>query len=309
MTNLKLKQQRQPSACQFSEWQPWLVAAWCIHFVGSILSISYGLLSDDVGRKYIPINVEELADMGCYKGFVDVFSSSMDSLGALACCRHSERDNPSICNPPPPYLLFAKSLTRFPEAWLLPLFPFLLRGACQLLRKIPGTTGSQERQNTYAKRRFYLYIFVILTRGFILYLLFEAIEELFVSSPDSSCWYDGLLHSHYGSCQGRVSDFSDHVVFYFAQILPIALTEFLQSCVEPFWGASNHFIPVLLLLWLGNLYSISFLGAYTTALHFHTGPEVFIGYIISLMIQVPLFLLQCTPLFSRAQEYFFGHML
>lgn len=52
-----------------------------------------------VNRKYIPVNAEKVADMGCYRGFVDVFSPNIDADGAFACCT-LERENPSICEPP-----------------------------------------------------------------------------------------------------------------------------------------------------------------------------------------------------------------
>jgi hypothetical protein len=218
------------------------------------------------------------------------------------------------------YFLFARRLARFPDAWLLPLFPLFFRGAMQILRKFQGSIGSSKAQNMYATRRFYLYIVLIQIRGWVLYLVFDKIENLIVSSAGTSCWYEWLLPRHYSSCQGRVTDFSDHVVLYFAQLLPIALAEVLHSFVVPFWdttknasgsrnGICNAFIPVFLLVWLSNLYFVTFLGAYKTAVYFHTGPEIFTGYLISLVIQVPLFLLQCTSVFPRTREYFYGHAM
>lgn len=148
-----------------------------------------------------------------------------------------------------------------------------------------------------------------------------------MSSAGTSCWYEGLLHQNYSSCQGRDTDFSDHIVLYFAQILPIALAEVLHSFAAPFWGTTantsmssgpsrrmdgsvfNGFIPIILLVWMANLYFVTFLGAYKTAVYFHTGPEVLLGFLVSLTIQVPLFLLQCTSVFPYIREYFYGHAL
>jgi hypothetical protein len=215
--------------------------------------------------------------------------------------------------------LFARRLSRFPDAWLLPLFPLFFRGIVHFVRKLQGNRGSSKSDIMYAKRRFLLYIVLIQIRGWVLYLLFSKIEALFVTSVvDEECWYeDLLLHQKYESCQGRVTDFSDHLVLYFAQILPIALTEVLHSFVLPYWETKGvhygkkHFnsIPLILLLWLANLYVITLFGAYKTSVYFHTAPEVFTGYLISLCIQVPLFLLQCTVAFPRARDWLYGHSI
>jgi len=116
-------------------------------------------------------------------------------------------------------------------------------------------------------------------------------------------------------------DFSDHVVLYFAQILPIALLEILHSFSRPYWLTDGRLtsrrsnvhdnkgalvVPIVLLLWLANLYIVTFLGAFKTAAYFHTGPEVFVGFLVSLLVQVPLCLLQCSPALSSWREYFFG---
>lgn len=65
-------------------------------------------------------------------------------------------------------------------------------------------------------------------------------------------------------------------------------------------------VPVILALGLANLYVVTFLGAYKTAAYFHTGPEVFMGFIVSLVIQIPLFVLQCTSHCLKLRDYFFG---
>ena len=186
--------------------------------------------------------------------------------------------------------------------------------------------GSNDGSEVHTKRRLYLYIILIQLRGWILYLLFDTIEEMIVSSShsDTQCWYSHLLQAHYSECQGRVTDFSDHVVLYFAQILPIALTEVIHSFAVPYWQTaiknsmssragvfswflnSARLIPTVLLLWMGNLYIITFLGAYKTARFFHTGPEIFIGYLISLLLQIPLFVVQCTQAFPALTNYLFG---
>ena len=50
-------------------------------------------------RKYVPIDVEKIKDDECYRGFVNVFSTSRDSPDAILCC-NPEGINPGICEPP-----------------------------------------------------------------------------------------------------------------------------------------------------------------------------------------------------------------
>jgi hypothetical protein len=152
---------------------------------------------------------------------------------------------------------------------------------------------------------------LIQARGWILYLVLNYLEDFLVSPAGDDCWYQHLLSGSHGMCHGRVSDFSDHVVLYFAQILPIALTEVLHSFVVPFWSIADNsrirsMVPMGMLAVLMHLYVITFLGAYKTSAYFHTGPEIFTGYIVSLLVQIPLLLLQCSSLWPRTQEYFFG---
>lgn len=171
----------------------------------------------------------------------------------------------------------------------------------------------------YARRRLYLYLGLIQIRGWILYLAFDELEDLMIRSPGTQCWYDEYLYSHSQQCQGRMPDFSDHVVLYFAQILPIALVEILHSFSVPYWTSlynrntrlvGNDFqglvVPFVLILWLANLYVVTFLGAYKTAAYFHTGPEVFVGFLVSLLVQIPICWLQCTTTSLGWREYFFG---
>jgi hypothetical protein len=98
-SSLQLKMQIQQCSYKFFEWRPILILAWVVHFLASICVLCFGTISNHGERKYIPINVEEVEE-DCYKGFVDVFSPSMDSPGAFVCCSDSSSDNPLICNSP-----------------------------------------------------------------------------------------------------------------------------------------------------------------------------------------------------------------
>jgi len=260
----------------------------------------------------------------------------MDDPGALVCCTadsttsslYSGTAADGICDRPPLLFFLTRRLARFPEAWLLPLFPFFIRLIHQSIQRLSFAPTGSMAQHRLARRRLYLYITLIQIRGWILYLLFDKIEEYIVASAGTNCWYENLLHQSYSSCQGQVSDFSDHIVLYFAQILPIPLTEILHCIVEPFWksktnsnsssstgpSSSSPFrmavaIPLMLLSGLLYLYIATFIGAYKTATYFHTPPEIINGYLISLLIQVPLFLMQCTTWMESTREYFFGYAL
>ncbi len=195
----------------------------------------------------------------------------------------------------------------------------MIRGCWQLFCNSTGKGSLSKLDSLYARRRLYLYLGLIQIRGWILYLAFDELEDLLVTSPGNQCWYEEYLLPHNHQCQGQMLDFSDHVVLYFAQILPIALVEILHSFSVPYWVENNRrksslighdvkefVVPVVLILWLANLYVVTFLGAYKTAAYFHTGPEVFMGFLVSLLVQIPISLLQCTSAGSWLREYFFG---
>jgi hypothetical protein len=74
-----------------------------------------------------------------------------------------------------------------------------------------------------------MYLSIMLLRGFVLYQGMNQVEDtLLRGKPEDGCWYQDLLRPGQASCYGRSFDFSDHVVLYFAQILPIGLYETLD---------------------------------------------------------------------------------
>ncbi|KAG7345282.1 hypothetical protein IV203_032813 [Nitzschia inconspicua] len=332
ITHQKAKLFRQQSSYRFHEWRPWLTFFWLCHFSLSVMVIVWGGIHNH-DTKYIPINVEALDNLNCSKGFVNVFASSKGDSDALVCCGENYSGNKylkaledGICNPPHFLFFVSRRLARFPEAWLLPLFPLFVRLLVQTIRKQASGISSNHNATTQsnnniqyrlARRRFYFYVGIIQFRGWILYLLFDKLEEWIVASTGKDCWYEHLLHDNYHSCQGQGTDFSDHVVLYFAQILPIAFIEILHSFVEPFWiekGTATpatfmtmRLVPIILITGMMYLYVVTFMGAYKTAVYFHTWPEIRNGYFVSLLVQVPLFLIQCTPFFYSTREYFFGY--
>ncbi len=261
-------------------------------------------------------------------------------------------------------------MARFPDAWLLPLFPLILR-ALWLIRfpsvvdhhhgSGDGNFSSYSLSSavwglhlTTLLRRFYFYVLLLNVRGWILYLGFNELEDYVLgmtarwlpsSSAYPSCWYKSYFtpthqqptpHLTSTSCYGRAFDFSDHIVLYCAQILPIALTEVLYGLVVPirwneltrFPGAStttsNHqqqlleavlhprrrieWLPLVSLLGLLYLYLITCWGMFKTAAYFHTRDEILVGYTISLLIQIPLWgILQLTgTTWSAIRLYLFA---
>ena len=328
------------------EWRPILVTFWICHFAASILIITWviSLSQNGEDHKYITADVNALiGDDGtkggsqCIKAYVDVYASSMDETGALICCMSTDVSD-GICRSMPWYLYLVKRLARFPEVILISLFPLLVRGICYLVtlcqqRGVVVASSDnvelkrQQEINTLTRRRLCLYIGLTQIRWWILYLLSNAIESQIVDAvagggdDDDGCWYDSLLRGgDHNSCKGKAFDYSDHIVLYWAQILPLVLTEVLYSFVAPYWRFDNRaptrtttkllkpvrLVPTILIAGVIYIYIISFVGTYSTAAYYHTFPEVIVGYLISLLIQIPLFLIQCTSLMENVRNYFFG---
>eukprot|EP00534_Pseudo-nitzschia_fraudulenta_P005613 CAMPEP_0201184422 /NCGR_PEP_ID=MMETSP0851-20130426/126110_1 /ASSEMBLY_ACC=CAM_ASM_000631 /TAXON_ID=183588 /ORGANISM="Pseudo-nitzschia fraudulenta, Strain WWA7" /LENGTH=343 /DNA_ID=CAMNT_0047469389 /DNA_START=71 /DNA_END=1102 /DNA_ORIENTATION=+ len=322
---------RQPSQSPtssdiFLRWRFLLASAWVCHFAASIAIVLWGRLRYDDDRKYIPIDPKTVGDE-CSKAYANVLASSITEIGTIVCC--SNENTEGICASVPGYLIFARRLARMPDAWLLPLFPLLVRGVVRLAERLQRKQQQQQQQQrgsnaanddgTASKRqkeidaltirRFFLYFGLIQFRGFVLYLLLDKIEGAIVEPAGDSCWYDDLLRSHHNPCHGKPTDYSDHMVLFYSQILPIPLLEVLSSFVAPFWtnhGVLRKTVPTMLVSGLLYLYLISFLATYKTVAYFHTVFEVGIGYLISLLVQVPLCLIQCTSLMKPIRDYFFG---
>ncbi len=280
----------------FREWKFILMSAWAFHFAASFAVILLGSMRYGDDRKYIPVDTQNL-DGDCFKAYVNVLASSAAEEGGIICCTKETADG--ICGVVPSFLLFARRLTKLPEAWLLPLFPLLVRWAVQFTQG--GSTNT-----TTTKRRFYLYIGLIQIRGWILYLFFDKIENFMVQPAGKQCWYDDVLKSYQAPCAGQVTDYSDHIVLFYAQILPIALAELLFSFMVPYWKKKSFLVPTILSTGLLYLYAIAFLAAYKTVAYYHTLFEIGVGYLISLLTQVPLFLIMSTSLMEPVRDYFFG---
>lgn len=161
----------------------------------------------------------------------------------------------------------------------------------------------------------------MIVRTFLLYIGANEIEELFVSPRAADCWYGNKLESHQPQCHGSQFDFSDHVVLFFGSIIPIALMEVLHCLTLPFWydgwkketssimkhyGWRRAVVPMILVVCLMYLYIIVLMSAHKTTAYFHTVPEIAVGYIISLVVQLPFAYLQCFPKWSETRQSLFG---
>ena len=217
-------------------------------------------------------------------------------------------------------------MTKFPDAWLLPLFPLLFRLVYCLVVNIlkfmskniitPLSSANSRKSMIYSVRRLCFYFMLMNFRGWVLYIFLNKVEDQFVVrsySTSNTCWYnrEGWFphSSEQEVCAGRPFDFSDHVVLYYAQILPIALFETLYIIIEhPNWYTVmatrqtqrnlNHFlrwlIPTALMGTHLYLQIITTFGAYKTTLYFHTPFEIVAGFIISMIVSVPLCRIQCS---------------
>lgn len=138
------------------------------------------------------------------------------------------------------------------------------------------------------------------------------------------CWYSNQqsdVNNQDVECYGRQFDFSDHIVLFFAHYYPIMIVEIIIICsIHPLWPLStqhqkhhhhhhhhhentnvettqqsafvnflfNKISPVVHLLFVAYLSFIVLVSVYSTAAYFHTVPESFIGYLLSLSVQIPI---------------------
>ena len=267
----------------------------------------------------------------CQKIFVNVLATSPDEPGAVICCDDPASTAsvtteflspllnlcPSSDNEVP--LPFLGRLAKFPDAWLIPLFPLLLRIGFRTYQTLleRGHLVLDTTFGVYSFRRLVFYFLLMQFRGWFLYVALNSIEDNYLNEEvnQTNCWYQDWLPTTLAKsspiCRGRKFDFSDHVVLYYAQILPIALLETLHSLNRPYWPFRffrRIALPILLTTGMCYLYFITFLGVFKTATYFHTPKESLAGYGVSLLAHLPLCTLQCHngPRMARLREYFFG---
>lgn len=282
--------------------------AWTAHFLVTIAVLLCGTWHNNQ-RKYMSVDATNVPGH-CARVFVDVFAESQEDEDAMICCSGVAHGLLGICDRTPGYLPFARRLSAFPEAWLLPIFPFLLRGIVRLLQgsqKSAHFTRSELTKSTTLKRLAMSFA-CLLFRGCILYSLFNFLEHLLVPTPDSDapCWYKDFLKNFQTPCSGRTFDFSDHVVLYYGQLTAVALSETLYCLSFPFWKAENKLTPAILVGGLMYLYGVVLLGAYKTSAYYHTPVEIFVGLGVSFFLQIPLCLLQCSRSWQKVRSFLYG---
>jgi hypothetical protein len=221
----------------------------------------------------------------------------------------------------------SRSLTRFPDCWLLPLIPIVFRIFIGAFGKLSQISLHQTSDIWTSIKRLIFYLCIFQFRGWGLYICFNMIEDVIFQRNSNSldinqeqselCWYTPLLKNRWREndpCHGLVFDFSDHVVFFLSHHFPCIIFEALFCFLFPFWpiGQSrkrvsdhphsttkskensflhlffNTLLPVGLLVAFIYLNIMTLIAVHSTAAYFHSLGEVVVGYTISLIIQIPV---------------------
>eukprot|EP00550_Attheya_septentrionalis_P008592 CAMPEP_0198292826 /NCGR_PEP_ID=MMETSP1449-20131203/14182_1 /TAXON_ID=420275 /ORGANISM="Attheya septentrionalis, Strain CCMP2084" /LENGTH=356 /DNA_ID=CAMNT_0043992139 /DNA_START=101 /DNA_END=1174 /DNA_ORIENTATION=+ len=312
---------------------------WGLQFITGALVMFHGMFVNDGGRKYVPIEPSRIPEgymtgSSCEKAYVNVYASNLDEEHALLYCSDDDMNNlrlwlpgdydTHICSTS--NLLFANSLTGFPQAWLLPMIPFLLQLLVALLNKT----------SLELILRRGLFKFVLMNiRGCILYLGFDFLQKAWHANRhgettnlvETDCWYQDFLRPHQRDrvCYGQRFDFSDHVVLFYAQILPVLMLELLVWIKQPPVSSASassqrlnnspdkvglemsifqrYLVPALIVGSVVYLHMITYLNIHKTAAYYHTGPEMMVGYAISLCVQLPIGYLVCHRDWGAMRQY------
>ena len=267
-------------------------------------------------KKYTPVSTE-LVDESCNTVYLNIMSDSRDEDEAVVCCNESTLPfsilETSLCSSKHERWPFASRLAKFPDALLVPLLPILLRlwfGLTSALF-VSETSIRTKLQNCFHAnihtiRRLALYIFISFFRMYILYSLFNEIEDALVGEFKQNCWFHEWLPNHEKHpCFGRAFDFSDHMVLFYGQMLPISLTETVHAFAQPY--TRNRLVPTALIVSHLYLQFITATGVYKTGAYFHTPGEVVAGFGVSTLTSLPLLLLQCGSVRQRTRDYFFRY--
>ena len=204
-------------------------------------------------------------------------------------------------------LPFSRAILHFPEAWIIPIIPIIIHLCLELWAiNINSSTYRGTQQNAFRKAffRFLFYVSVMCFRGFILYLFLDFLEDIFADwklfgESLSSCWFSDFTrpNARRNICSKQEFDFSDHVVFFFGHLMPLVLVECIFWINSPLRGErifidrSKVLYRVITTFIFGFWAYVSFLSlfsVYNTAAFFHTKSEIILGYISSLVIQIPL---------------------
>lgn len=303
---------------------------WMVHFLITIVILLFGIYRNREGRKYLLADTSEIE---CQKAYFNVYSSSSSDDKALVCCDNLAEYGSGImktyenglCQKNPYHLPFAGILTSFHGAWVIPLIPILFRILYGFIRYHRSRGILEFSTETWTNvKRLGCYIVIMNVRGWILYICLNKVEEAIIttlgwtnySHLHDSCWYQELLRGRKKNhnCYGQSFEFSDHIVLFYAHILPIVLFETLFWFTVPIWSRDSstslraNLLPItwiekvssmILIMISIYIYFITFQAVIKTSTYFHTSLEMIVGYIISLSVQMPLAYVMCSGHFDR----------
>ncbi|KAL3798757.1 hypothetical protein ACHAWO_012001 [Cyclotella atomus] len=144
-----------------------------------------------------------------------------------------------------------------------------------------------------------------------------------IQSSNHDCWYEDVLKAHhrnemeskfYSDCYGRPFDFSDHIVLFLAHYLPIFVMESIYCWMFPFWVSTqqqsrnlrwftSRACNALCNLMFLYMHVIVLHATYQTTAYFHTSAEIIVGYIITWILQLPVFYLLCYEKWSILRQF------
>jgi hypothetical protein len=243
--------------------------------------VSFGCCINNTGLKYSRVSANGRAGDDCSREMLVL------SIEDSNFCCDGIRSSDWVCTAA--YDKINKGLTSMPWAYLVPFVPLLMTVLF---------VDSRHNMLVKAQRRFLAYTVVILYRTYVLYVGLDYLPLLYTSTleNDADCWY--ALHRRKGDCVDNF-DFSDHIVFYIAQIfvpcsIEIGYVLSMQQQTSKRWKKLLPLLPTILtacaLLFLG-LRAIMF-----TSVYFHTPAENGAGLLI-------VFLLVIIPIYSLLGQF------
>ena len=176
-------------------------------FLVSVAVVLYGSCLNSAGLKYSRVSAGHGRDSDCSRELL-VLSVQESNF----CCE-GLRSSDWVCVAA--YDEVNRKLTSHPWAYLAPFVPWVL-------------TAALIEVDIYASlRRFLLYSILLVYRTYILYIGFGVVQSVYTTTGSSeagseaisertSCWYS--VHRRNGDCIDNF-DFSDHIMFYIAQIV------------------------------------------------------------------------------------------
>lgn len=290
-------------------------------------------------RKYIPVDTS-ISEKKCQKAYVNVYAISPgDGDYAIICCDDEIVQNASpyfawisdsyedaLCARKPTEMPFAGKLTTIVGSWVLPTLVILVKVVILCFQNILHREFSDGEYGRALFRRLIFYFLVMNVRGWILFLLFNIFQNALIPEKhmSGSCWYNEYIireADQYSNCYGKNFDFSDHVVLFLGQIIPLVSCEFFITLLSPEktnnsvvrdTAASQRFInftrmkfmiPIVNTCFFVYMNIIVFLALYKTAAYFHTPSELAVGYMISLLVQLTCGLLIFGDDWATARKY------